>query len=186
MKVATPTFSPGGGTYSAFQTVTISSATAGATIHYTTSGQEPSESDPAIASGGTLLVDHTLTLKAKSLATGLDPQRCQQRGLYDQRWPDRNRCNAHLQPIRKDPLHSADCYDQLRHARGHDPLHHQWAHANGKRPCDCFLISSGSSLLIDHSLTLKAKAWRSGWTPSGVRSATFTIGPDGGDGGPNE
>ena len=39
--VATPMFSPAGGTYSSPQTVTISTFTAGATIYYTTDGSTP-------------------------------------------------------------------------------------------------------------------------------------------------
>ena len=42
--VATPTFSPAAGTYTGTQTVTISDATSGATIYYTTNGTTPSSS----------------------------------------------------------------------------------------------------------------------------------------------
>jgi hypothetical protein len=42
--VAAPTFDPPAGTYAAAQAVTISSATSGATIRYTTNGTTPSES----------------------------------------------------------------------------------------------------------------------------------------------
>ncbi|NMM34716.1 MAG: hypothetical protein HHJ13_12090, partial [Phycicoccus sp.] len=39
--VATPTFTPAGGTYSSTQSVTITDATAGAAVHYTTDGTTP-------------------------------------------------------------------------------------------------------------------------------------------------
>lgn len=67
----TPTFSPDGGTYSAPQTVTISCATPGAIIRYTTDGIDPTESSPVYS--GPVLVDRTLTLKAKAWKTGLPP-----------------------------------------------------------------------------------------------------------------
>ena len=40
-QASAPTFSPAAGTYTTAQTVTISDATAGATIHYTSNGTTP-------------------------------------------------------------------------------------------------------------------------------------------------
>ncbi|MCX6376295.1 MAG: chitobiase/beta-hexosaminidase C-terminal domain-containing protein [Armatimonadetes bacterium] len=71
--VATPVFNPDGGTYDVAQNVVVTCATAGATIHYTTNGIDPTESDPVIASGSTVLVDHSLTLNAKAWKVSLDP-----------------------------------------------------------------------------------------------------------------
>ncbi|MEI6092770.1 MAG: chitobiase/beta-hexosaminidase C-terminal domain-containing protein [bacterium] len=48
--VATPTMSPAGGTYSVNKSITISSATDGATIHYTTDGAMPSSSSNVYSS----------------------------------------------------------------------------------------------------------------------------------------
>ena len=69
--VATPTFSPGAGTYASAQTVTISSATSGATLCYTTNGATPAANTPgtcstgtALANGGTVTVSVSETLQA--------------------------------------------------------------------------------------------------------------------------
>jgi len=48
---AAPTFSPGGGTYTSAQSVTLTSATSGASIAYTTDGSTPTESGGSIAHG---------------------------------------------------------------------------------------------------------------------------------------
>jgi hypothetical protein len=67
--VAAPTFSPTAGTYTAGQTVTVASASSGATIRYTINGADPVETDPTIASGATLVLGN-YTLKAKAWRTG--------------------------------------------------------------------------------------------------------------------
>jgi len=69
IEVAAPAFSPTGGTYAAGQSITVSTATSGATIRYTTNGLEPTESDASIASGDTLPIG-TFTLKAKAFKAG--------------------------------------------------------------------------------------------------------------------
>ena len=60
--VRTPTFSPDGGTYTSPQSVTISCATAGAVIYYTTDGSTPTASSTKYTAPVT--VSESLTLKA--------------------------------------------------------------------------------------------------------------------------
>jgi len=66
--VATPTFNPTGGTYPTPQSVTISCATSGASIRYTTNGAEPTESSTLYSSP--ITISSTTTLKAKGFKTG--------------------------------------------------------------------------------------------------------------------
>ncbi len=65
MKVATPSYSPAGGTYTSARTVTITSATSGAAIRYTTDGSTPSATSPVYT--GPVTIDTTTTLKAVGL-----------------------------------------------------------------------------------------------------------------------
>lgn len=61
--VATPTFSPMGGSVPAGSTIIISCDTAGATIHYTTDGTQPDETSPVYTDGVTVGTT-AFTLKA--------------------------------------------------------------------------------------------------------------------------
>jgi alpha-tubulin suppressor-like RCC1 family protein len=70
MQAGTPTFSPGTGAYTGAQTVTVSTATPGATLHYTTNGADPTTTDPTVVSGGTVAVGQSLTLKAIAVKAG--------------------------------------------------------------------------------------------------------------------
>jgi hypothetical protein len=66
--VASPTFSPAGGTYASAQSVTISDSTSGATIYYTTDGSTPSTNSTEY--GGPIYVDQTTTINAIATASG--------------------------------------------------------------------------------------------------------------------
>lgn len=68
-RVAKPTLRPAGGTYTAAQTITMETATTGATIRYTTNGAEPTANSLAYSSP--LLVSATTTLRAKAFRSGL-------------------------------------------------------------------------------------------------------------------
>jgi len=65
---ATPQFSPGGGTYTTAQTVTISDATSGATIYYTTNGATPTTNSTQYTAP--ITVSSSQTLRAIAVANG--------------------------------------------------------------------------------------------------------------------
>ncbi len=70
---AAPTFSPDAGTYSDSQTMTISTATGGAVIEYTTDGTPPTTSNSAKTSAGqavVLAVDYSTEIKAYARHSG--------------------------------------------------------------------------------------------------------------------
>ena len=63
-----PTFNPAAGTYTSAQSVTISDATSGATIYYTTTGTTPTTSSTKYT--GPITVSSTEKLQAMAVATG--------------------------------------------------------------------------------------------------------------------
>jgi hypothetical protein len=69
---ATPTFAPAPGSYGSAQSVTLSDATPGATIYYTTNGAMPTTSS-AQFTGEPILVSTTTTLNALAIANGYGP-----------------------------------------------------------------------------------------------------------------
>ena len=68
--MATPTFNPPAGSYGSTQPVTISTATSGASIRYTTDESTPSETVGTVY-GGPVSVSSNLTLKAIAYESGM-------------------------------------------------------------------------------------------------------------------
>lgn len=68
-QVAAPTFSPPGGAYTSAQTVTITTATSGATIRYTVDGSTPTASSPLYS--GPISVPTSRTINAIGIKAGL-------------------------------------------------------------------------------------------------------------------
>lgn len=67
-QTSSPTFSPAAGTYTSPQKVTISDATAGAAIFYTTDGTPPTTSSTQYT--GPITISSTVTIKAIAVASG--------------------------------------------------------------------------------------------------------------------
>ncbi|EFM12238.1 Glucan endo-1,3-beta-D-glucosidase [Paenibacillus curdlanolyticus YK9] len=68
-QVSAPTFTPSPGTYSSAQSVTLVSATPGATIRYTTDGSTPTLASPAYT--GPINVASSTTIKAIAIKSGM-------------------------------------------------------------------------------------------------------------------
>ncbi|HLY42386.1 MAG TPA: chitobiase/beta-hexosaminidase C-terminal domain-containing protein [Terracidiphilus sp.] len=68
---ATPTFSPGSGSFNSAQNVAISDSTAGASIYYTTNGSAPTTSSTLYSSP--IAVSSNMTIEAMAVASGYNP-----------------------------------------------------------------------------------------------------------------
>jgi alpha-tubulin suppressor-like RCC1 family protein len=163
--VATPTFTPAGGTYGADQTVTVACATPGAAIHYTTSGLDPTEADPTIASGGTLLVDRPQTLKARAFKPAWTAS-VVATAAYDIKAAT---------PVLT-PGTGTYAQPQMVTVTLGTPGATMRYTTNGATPTEAdAVIASGASLPVTASLTLKVRAFRTNWTPSDVATGTYTL-----------
>jgi alpha-tubulin suppressor-like RCC1 family protein len=72
-KVAAPVVSVEGGVYATGQDIIVRAPTPSSVIHYTSNGIDPIETDPTIASGTVLWVDHTTTLRFRAFLSGATP-----------------------------------------------------------------------------------------------------------------
>jgi hypothetical protein len=80
--VSSPAFNPPPGGFLSAIDVTITCSTPGATIHYTINGEDPTESDPVIAAGGSVHLTHFVFLRARAWKPGLFPSSTTA-GTYD-------------------------------------------------------------------------------------------------------
>jgi len=72
-QVATPIFSPPGGSYPQAQSVLISCTTHGATIHYTTNGNVPTEADLVVVSGSSVNIQVSTMVRARAFMIATPP-----------------------------------------------------------------------------------------------------------------
>src|SRR6266699_2837578 len=162
-QVATPTFSPGGGTFTGSVTVTISDATSGATIHYTTDGSTPTTSSPVY--GGALTFTQTTTLKAMAAASGMTDSgvasatdTMQQQVATPAVSPGGGTYTGSVTVTISDATSGATIHYTI----------------DGSTPTTSSPVYGGA-LTFTQTTTLNAMAAASGMTDSGVASATYTV-----------
>jgi len=158
---ATPTFSPGGGTYAGSVTVTISDATSGATIHYTTDGSTPTTSSAVYSTA--LTFAQTTTLNAIAAASGNDQQRGGQCHLHRPATGG----HAHLQP--GGGTYAGSVTVTISDATSGTTIYYT---TDGSTPTTSSAVYL-SALTFTQTTTLKAMAAVSGMTNSAVASATY-------------
>ena len=131
----------------------MTETTPGATIRYTTTGVDPTTSDTVIASGGTVAVNRTLTLKAKAWKAG---------------WTDSNVATAvYTLTVPTPTLTQGGTFNTpqtvtIACAVAGATIRYT---TNGSDPTVTDTsITSGSTIAVNASQTVKAKAWMTGWS----------------------
>jgi len=163
-QVATPTFSPGGGTYTGSVTVSISDATSGATIHYTTDGSTPTTSSPVYS--GALTFTKTTTLKAMAAASGMTNS-----GVASATYTIQQQQVATPTFSPGGGTYTGSVTVSISDATSGAAIHYT---TDGSTPTTSSPVYSGA-LTFTQTTTLKAMAAASGMTNSGVASATYTV-----------
>src|SRR6266699_1857824 len=162
-QVATPTFSPGGGTFTGSVTVTISDATSGATIHYTTDGSTPTTSSPVY--GGALTFTQTTTLKAMAAASGMTDS-----GVASATYTvEQQVATPAVSP--GGGTYTGSVTVTISDATSGATIHYT---IDGSTPTTSSPVYGGA-LTFTQTTTLNAMAAASGMTDSGVASATYTV-----------
>jgi 6-phosphogluconolactonase len=165
--VAAPMLSPAAGTYSSALDIAITTTTSGATIRYTTDGSAPTPSSGTVYTAPVHIAD-TLTLKAVAYRTGWTTSSVAS-GEYT------------IAPLVSAPVFSPGPGTYA--AAQEIIIITTTAGAairfttDGSRPTDTNGILYVNPVHISETLTLKAAAYRSGWTTSPVTSGQYMIGP---------
>jgi Chitobiase/beta-hexosaminidase C-terminal domain len=162
---ANPTVSPAAGTYSSAQTVTLSDPTPGAVIYYTTNGTTPTPASTMYSAP--LPISATTTIKAIAVASGYTNS-----GVTSATFT--------ITPLAANPTVSpaAGTYSSAQTVTLSDPTPGAAIYytTNGTTPTPGSTMYS-APLPISATTTIEAIAVASGYTNSGVISATFTITP---------
>jgi hypothetical protein len=168
-------FTPVAGTYTTAQPVTISTTTlpAGATIRYTENGTDPTATSP-IYTGQTISVplNTVKTVKARAFLAGWDPS-----PVYEAVY---NVTGTIVLPAATfTPV--AGTYQTAQNITINPPAIPSGASLyytlHGIDPTEASLLYQGPIALPENSgpTTIKVRAYKTGWVPSAIASATYTI-----------
>src|SRR6266700_3894325 len=161
--VATPAFSPGGGTYTGSVTVSISDATSGATIYYTTDGSTPTSSSAVYT--GALTFTQTTTLKAMAAAS-----RMTNSGVASATYTIQQQVATPTFSL-GGGTYTGSVTVSISDATSGATIYYT---TNGSTPTTSSAVYTGA-LTFTQTTTLKAMAAASGMANSGVASATYTV-----------
>jgi hypothetical protein len=161
--VAAPTFSPSGGTYTAPQTVTLSTTTPGASINYTLDGSRPSET-AGIVYSAPITISGTTTVKAIAYATGLtDSTVATATYTIKAVAPTFSPAGGTYTAPQMVTLSSANSGASINYT------------LDGTAPSDTAGTVYTAPITISGTTTVKAIAYATGLTDSTVATATYTI-----------
>ncbi|MDD4276754.1 MAG: chitobiase/beta-hexosaminidase C-terminal domain-containing protein [Candidatus Cloacimonetes bacterium] len=163
--VATPTFNLASGAYANAQRVSISCATYGATIRYTTDGNDPTLSSAVYNSA--ITISSSATLKAKATKSGWTDSSIAS-AIYTISAP-----HTVASPTFNPPGGSYASAQSVSIICATDGATIRYT-TDGNDPTPSSAIFS-SPIVISSNATIKAIAYMEGWTPSPISSASYAI-----------
>jgi alpha-tubulin suppressor-like RCC1 family protein len=162
-RVATPTFNPASGTFNADKPVVIAVDTVGATIHYTQNGADPTESDPTVASGGSVTVTYSQTLKAKAWKTGMPAGEVGIATIVMQvATPTTSPAAGTYTTAQNVTMSTTTPGATLRYT------------TDGTDPTETSTAYTGA-INVAHTTTFRIAGFKSGWTTSSIKVVTYTM-----------
>ena len=145
--------------------VAISTITPNAQIHWTTNGLDPTEADPAVSSGGTLPIAYGTTIKARVFRNDLLPSEITS-ATYTNFSVARPEFNLSSGPI-------TNGFPLAISIKTPGALIHYTT--DGSDPDTNSPLYNGPQLFTGFRLTLKAKAFRDGFTPSETARSDYGL-----------
>jgi hypothetical protein len=172
--VATPTFSPAGGTYTSAQSVSISDSTSGATIYYTTNGSTPTTSS-TVYSGAIAVSSGTVTIEALAAKSGDNNSSVASATYTISSGGGTTVATPTLSP-------AGGTYTSTQSVSISDSTSGATIYytTNGSTPTTSSTVYSGAIAVSSGTVTIEAIGVKSGDTTSSVGSATYTISSGGG------
>lgn len=159
--VAQPSFDPDEGTYDTEQSVSITCSTQGATIRYTTDGTEPTESSTQYTAP--ITVDESKTLRAKAWKTNYFPSAVKSAEYTMQAAEPEFDPDGGTYSSAQNVTMSCTTPDvTIRYT------------TDGTEPTGSSTQYT-SPVAVSTNTTLKAKAFKTGWTTSDTKSADYVI-----------
>ncbi|MBW6515655.1 MAG: chitobiase/beta-hexosaminidase C-terminal domain-containing protein [Candidatus Cloacimonetes bacterium] len=167
-QVATPIFSPAGGTYTETQEVTITCQTEGAVIKYTTDGTEPTESSLVYVTP--IIVSTNTTLIAKGFKNGWDASQIAT-AVYtiEEDLPSETVATPTFDP----PGGTYDAPQTVTITCTTEGATIRYT-TDGTDPNEISPVYS-DPIMIDGNTTIKARAYKTGWLESDIAVADYII-----------
>lgn len=161
--VSAPVLSPAGGNFSASPiSVTITTATSGASIRYTTTGADPTSTSGTVYSGAINVSGASTTIKAIAYKSGMADSQIAS-GVYV----------IKVEKPTFDPIGSSyDNNQTVTIATTTSSATIRYT-TNGSDPTTTYGTVYSTPITVSQSMTLKAVAYRTGWTTSDITSEDY-------------
>jgi alpha-tubulin suppressor-like RCC1 family protein len=164
LRLAPPTVTPPGGVYMVGQPIGVVTPTIGVTMHYRTDGMAPEETDPSVASGESLPLNDPMSLLVKGWKSGWEPSDLAG-GYYTPKAPA---------PTLNPPGGTYNGQAQVvLTTTVSGPIHYT---TDGRLPLNSDpSVSSGQSVTLTASGTLKARALPYAWALGDVAAGSYQV-----------